>query len=93
MIRKLLILFLIFSGIPSKGIEEGKVCLACKSAVKACESLVNEQDQEIQGLKRDVKTLEDRLADQQDTSALPNWLTFSLIFIGGLTVGRIVFGH
>lgn len=57
----------------------------CDNALSACQDLITEQDVSITILKKQVSTLEQRLADSQPSPIIPTWL----IFVLGAAVGTV----
>lgn len=57
----------------------------CDKALSACDLLVQEQDQSITNLKRQVSTLEERLKDEQT----PPILSTPMVLLIGIIVGGV----
>lgn len=62
----------------------------CKKTLRACDELVNGQEEELRVLKEQVSILEDRLKVDQNTNILPDW-AWLVIGVGlGVTTGLAV---
>lgn len=64
---------------------------ACSGALIACVRVVEEQDQAITNLKKQVSTLQDKLASSP-SQGIPTWAIIATSVAAGLAVG-IAIGH
>jgi hypothetical protein len=63
---------------------------AAQTVITACGNLVTAQQESIANLKKDVSTLEQRLADSQESPIVPEWLLVTLGIAGGLALGLVI---